>query len=251
MDTIKHIENGHQLLERKIEYYKNGIVKTDLKMNFFSTPPQDTCPLIVYTLNKDSTIKLEKSYSTSDRKWENGGIFKYKKNCKFPYEITYSKKHKMMFEYDSQGRILREKEIWKEDLILYDYVYDSLGRLIQRTFYSNDSRAENGWGKRHESQTFFVFKYHYDQRSDSLFCTEDEYIFLVNIKTWDKLRSESPKNFNLKDTTFKIELRLNYKLAVFNNRQEIISDYNCWRNENPANPYSKHWTRRTYVYEYY
>ncbi|MBA3683108.1 MAG: hypothetical protein H0W73_18385 [Bacteroidetes bacterium] len=249
MDTIKHIESNHQLLERKIEYQKNGIVKTDLKMNFFSTPPQDTCPLIVYQFNIDSTVKSEKFYFTSEHKWENGGVYKYKKNCKSPYEILYSKKAKTALEYDSQGNVLREKEYWGKGFTIKDYVYDSIGRLIQRACYPGDSRDE--LGKRYASQSFFVFKYHYVQRTDSLICTEDEYIFAVSNKTWDSLRTNPPKKFNLKDAAFKAELRLNYKITVFNNRKEIISDYNCWRYEIENHPYSKNWTRRTYVYEYY
>jgi hypothetical protein len=252
-DTLKFPENKHEVLEKKTEYYRNGIIKSSLDLYGLFFPPKDTSYVYtVYNLNNDSTIKSERFFITSEQKWIKGRKYKYKNKSKYPYEIIGSKYNKTLHKYDSVGKIIREKTFYgRRTFTMYDYVYDSLGRLIQCTCYPQDYYTENGWGKRYERQYFFVFKYHYEKHSDSLFCIEEGYDFTTSVKNWDKLRSESPKKFNLKDTSFKVEMQLNYKIKIFNNHQEIIGDYHCSRNENPSYPYSRHWTKRTYVYEYY
>lgn len=242
-DTLKHIENDHKLLERKTEYYPNGTISSDLKLNFFSTPPQDTCPYIVFTLNKDSTIKSERRYYTSENKWQDEAFYKYLD--KYSYEIDYGKNNKVIRTFNSNGKIIREKSFWtKNDFTTYDFVYDSLDRLIQYVCYPARD-------KRYKVQSLFIFNYEYRHEHDSLFCTGTQYNIIVNEKTWKQMQTDPPKKYDIKNPAFEVELSPVYNVTIFNKRFEIIDERNAFRRQNEPFPGHVTWTRRTYVYEYY
>ncbi len=242
LDTIKHFENDHNLQERKTEYYPNGVISSDLQYNFFSTPPQDTCPYKVFTLNIDSTIHSERSYFTSDSRWTNEAIYKYKD--KFSYEIIYGKKDKVVRIFNQKGSIIREESIWaKKYSTVYTFVYDSLNRLVQYACYPV---KEPKWDK----QVIFVFNYAYNQKHDSLFCSSREYILEVKTDDWIKLRDGIPTLLSFQNQSYKVELRPSFKVTVFNKKFEIIDERHCFQTENDPVPHVT-WTRRTYVYEYY
>lgn len=243
LDTLVHVENDHKLLERKTEYYPNGTVSSDLQMNFFSTPPQDTCPYKVFILNNDSTVKSEHSYYTSEHKWLDTAFYKH--IDKYSYEIDYGKYQKVIRTFNPQGKISREKTLLSKNVYsTCDFSYDSLGRLIQYIIYmSKDDR----W----KLQPLFFFTYEYDQKKDSLFCTEIEYIVQVDKKKWKKMQHDPPLKYDINDGAFKVELRPSYKVTVFNKRFEIIDERICFRRKNEPFPGHVTWTRRNYVYEYY
>lgn len=241
LDTLRHRENDHKILERKTEYYTNSLIKSDLLINIFSDKIQDTMQYKVFSVNNDSTIKSEREYSTSIQKWLEPAYYKYAN--KQSYTIDYGDGYKITRTFDTNGRIIREKT-GNKYFTMYDFVYDSLGRLIQYICYSAKD-------KKYKIQTLFLFKYDYKQESDSLFCTSTEYVVQVNDKTWDKMQNNPPIKYDYNDPDFKIELWPSYKVTVFNKRHEIIDERNGFRREKESFPGHVTWTRRTYIYEYY
>jgi hypothetical protein len=240
-DTLRHRENDHKILERKTGYYPNNVIKSDLLINIFSEKIQDTMQYKVFSLNSDSTIKSEREYSTSIQKWVEPAFYKY--TNRQLYAIDYGDGYKITRTFDTNGRIIREKT-GNKYFTMYDFVYDSLGRLTQYVCYSVKD-------KKYKIQTLFLFKYDYKQKSDSLFCTSTEYVIQVSDKTWDKMQRSAPIKYDHNNPEFKVELWPSYKVTVFNNRQEIIDERNGFRREKESFPGHVTWTRRTYVYEYY
>ncbi len=181
-DTIRHRENDHNILERKTEYYSNGVIKSDLQINILSDKIQDTMVYKLFSLNNDSTIKSENLYRSDTHKWLGSTFYKYAN--KNSYTIDYEKDYKVVRTFDPDGKIIREKTGGKY-FTMYDFVYDSLGRLTQYICYSAKD-------KKYKMQTLFLFKYDYKQKSDSLFCTSTEYVVQVSDKTWDKMQNSPP-----------------------------------------------------------
>jgi hypothetical protein len=122
--------NSPKWIKSKREYYSNGELSGILYLGLKG----DTTTLRTYILNKDSTLKKEKSYNIFLHKWMPEDSYYYNKGEKHPYMSKDNNNNKCYYNYNNQWKMIAKRFSGDkgENYAEYEYTYDSSGLMVQQ-----------------------------------------------------------------------------------------------------------------------